>query len=306
MDKNTKAWNAGAFPYKTIVYKVITDPQALANAVVSGQVDVGGALDSTTVDLVKSKQSVVSSGGTIVGFPVLDKTGATNPAFAKTPTSGWRSATASTARPSSRTCTRRRGRPRSSSRKGTPGFDPALNEEFAYDPAKAKQLLAAAGYPNLPIDITVLGQPTEDQIAVQDQWKKIGVTLNFKTGHLHRPAVRRRAHQPLAFGPFARRQQPAGFVAGVVVGGFMNLQQGHDPAIERRAGQGAGRHRCRPGGRAEGPQRARSPSRAGTSRCTRTTSTTATTPRRWPSPGLAGTNGYLVLSSIKSAELTAD
>src|SRR3954470_1660942 len=83
VDKNDKSWNADAFSYKTIVYKVITDRQALANAVVSGQVDVGGALDSTTVDLVKSKQSVVSSGGTIVGFPVTDKTGATNPAFAK-------------------------------------------------------------------------------------------------------------------------------------------------------------------------------------------------------------------------------
>jgi peptide/nickel transport system substrate-binding protein len=65
------------------VFKVITDAQALANAVVSGQVDVAGQLDPTTVDLVKSRKSIAQVGGTIVGFPVADKTGATNPAFAK-------------------------------------------------------------------------------------------------------------------------------------------------------------------------------------------------------------------------------
>jgi len=33
-------------------------------------------------------------------------------------------------------------------REGTPGYDPALENTYAYDPAKAKELLAEAGYPN--------------------------------------------------------------------------------------------------------------------------------------------------------------
>ena len=39
--------------------------------------------------------------------------------------------------------------------------------------------LAAHVNPNLSIDLTFPGQPTPDLLAVQDQWKKIGVTLNI-------------------------------------------------------------------------------------------------------------------------------
>ena len=81
LDKNDTAWNADAWTFDHVVYKVITDPQALANAVISGQADVAGILDPTTIDLVESKQKTVKVGGTIVGFPVTDKTGKTNPAF---------------------------------------------------------------------------------------------------------------------------------------------------------------------------------------------------------------------------------
>ena len=82
-DKNAEAWNADEWTYDSIVFNVITDRQALANAVVSGQADVATILDPTTIELVQSQQETVSVGGTIVGFPVTDKTGATNPAFAE-------------------------------------------------------------------------------------------------------------------------------------------------------------------------------------------------------------------------------
>ena len=87
--------------------------------------------------------------------------------------------------------------------KGSPGFDAALDNEFGYDPAKAKQLLAARRLPEpARSTITVLGQPTEDQIAVQDQWKKIGVDAELQDRHLHRPVLRRRAPPSRsAFGP---------------------------------------------------------------------------------------------------------
>src|SRR3954467_15945924 len=81
LDKNSKAWSAGDWSYDHVTFKIITDPQALANAVVSGQADVATQLDQTTVDLVDSKQTTTKVGGVIVGFPVFDKTGATNPAF---------------------------------------------------------------------------------------------------------------------------------------------------------------------------------------------------------------------------------
>jgi peptide/nickel transport system substrate-binding protein len=298
--KNDKAWNADAFSYKTIVYKVITDRQALANAVVSGQVDVAGALDSTTVDLVKSKQSVVSSGGTIVGFPVLDKTGAVNPAFASKEArlalghAIDRAAIVKDLHPASRATAQLFP-------KGSQGFDPALDEEFGYDPAKAKQLLAQAGYPNgFEVQVTVLGQPTEDQIAVQDQWKKVGVTLNFVTATSTDQLFAAVRTDPLAFGPFAVGQQPAGFVAGVVVGGFMNAVKTHDPIIEGALGKALGATGAEQDAALKDLNR-------------------ALTEQGWyipvyedyiyfgynakkvSEPGLAGTSGYLVLPSIKAA-----
>ena len=83
LDKNDEAWNADEWTYDTIVFNVITDPQALANAVVSGQADVATILDPTTIELVESRQSTVTVGGTIVGFPVTDKTGRPTPRSAE-------------------------------------------------------------------------------------------------------------------------------------------------------------------------------------------------------------------------------
>lgn len=238
--KNDKAWNAAAFPYSTMVFKVIVDSQALANAVVSGQADIGTVLDGDTVELVKSKQTISSVGGTIVGFPVADKTGSTNPAFASVQVRQAlsyaidREGIVKDLHPGARATAQLFP-------KAAAGFDPALDTEFAYDPAKAKQLLAEAGFPDgFTIDMTVGGQPTTDQIAVQKQWQAIGVTLNFITATSTDAIFAAAATQPLLFGPFGVGNHPEGFVAGVVVGGFMNLQKASDPDIEAALGASLG------------------------------------------------------------------
>jgi peptide/nickel transport system substrate-binding protein len=221
------------------VIKVITDPQALANAVVSGQADVGTQIDQTTVDLVQSKQTITKVGGVIVGFPVFDKTGKTNPAF-KDPNVRLalsygtdRAAIVKDLHPASKATAQLFP-------SGSPGFDASLNTKYAYDPAKAKQLLAAAGAADLKIDLTFPGQPTPDLLALQEQWKKIGVTLNIVPATSTDQIFAAAATQPLGWGPFGVGSQPAGFVAGVVVGGFANLQKATDPAIEGALGAALG------------------------------------------------------------------
>jgi peptide/nickel transport system substrate-binding protein len=239
VDKNADHWNAGSWAYDTIVFKVITDPQALANAVVSGQADVGTQLAQTTVDLVESKQSITKVGGVIVGFPVADKTGATNPAFADPNVRLAlsygidREAIVKDLHPASKATAQLF--PADSK-----GFDAALNDTYAYDPEKAKKLLADAGYPDLSIDMTILGQPDADLLAVQDQWKQIGVTLNFVAATSTDQFFAAAATQPLLFGPFGVGSNPAGFVAGVVVGGFANLQKATNPVIEGSLGAALG------------------------------------------------------------------
>jgi peptide/nickel transport system substrate-binding protein len=62
-------------------------------------------------------------------------------------------------------------------------FPPSLNGYYAYDPAKAKTLLAEAGYPHgFSTQLLVLpGSPTETQVAtiVQSEWKQVGVSVSL-------------------------------------------------------------------------------------------------------------------------------
>ena len=237
--KNAKAWSAKDWTFDTIVFKVITDPQALSNAVVSGQADVASQLDQSTVALVDSKQKTTKVGGVIVGFPVFDKIGKTNPAF-KDPNVRLalsygtdRQAIVKDLHPASKATAQLFP-------SGSPGFDEALNTTYAYQPEKAKQLLATAGYPNLAIDLTIGGQPTADELAIQNQWKKIGVTLKFVSATSTDQIFAAAVTQPLGFGPFSVGSNPAGFVAGVVVGGFANLQKASDPAVQGALGKALG------------------------------------------------------------------
>jgi len=241
LTRNDKAWNAGAFTYDTVVFRVITDHQALANAVLSGQVDLAGQLDPTLVDQVKSGKDVAQVGGTVVGMPVVDKTGATNPAFAKPEVRQALSYATDRAaliklHPGAHATAQLFPQ-------AATGYDEALNEQYAYDPEKAKQLLAAAGYPDgFTIDQTVLGQPSDDQVAVQKQWAEVGVTLNFVTATSTDAVFAAAQTQPLLYNStgFTVGTNPAGFVAGVLYGGFMNLQKATDPNIESALGAALG------------------------------------------------------------------
>jgi peptide/nickel transport system substrate-binding protein len=240
LDKNTEAWNADEWTYDTVVFSIITDPQALANAVVSGQADVGGPLTPTTIDLVESRQKTIKIGGTIVGFPVTDKTGATTPAFA----SEQARQAIGYAIDREKLVTDLHDGSRATSQlfpEGSPGFDDALDDEFGYDPDKAKQLLAEAGFPNgFEFNITVLGQPDEDEVAIQSQLAEVGITMNFVTATSTDQVFAAVQTDPVLWGPFAVGANPAGFVAGVVYGGFMNTQGAKEPEIEASLGAALG------------------------------------------------------------------
>ena len=240
LDKTAEAWNADAWAYDTISYRIITDSQALANAVVSGEVDVAGMIDSNALELVESQQSTTSIGGTIVGFPVTDKTGVTNPAF------GSEEARLAIMHAIDRealvTDLHEGALPTSQLfPESSAGFDPALNEEFGYDPDRARELLAEAGYPDgFEFNITVLGQPTEDQVAIQSQLAEVGITMNFVTATSTDQLFASVRTDPVIFGPFAVGGQPEGFVAGVLYGGFMNMQGAKEPEIEQALGAALG------------------------------------------------------------------
>jgi peptide/nickel transport system substrate-binding protein len=66
---------------------------------------------------------------------------------------------------------------------GSPYYDSGMNTAWPYDPAKAKQLLAAAGYSRgITINgaLSIAAPPFEqDAIIAAGQWKQAGITVNF-------------------------------------------------------------------------------------------------------------------------------
>jgi peptide/nickel transport system substrate-binding protein len=240
LDKKADAADASSWAYDHIVYKVITDDQSLANAVLSGQADVAFQLAPSTIDQVQSRQAVSKVGGVIVGFPVFDKTGKTNPAFADP---NVRLALSYATDRDTIVNTLHQGSKATAQLfpSDAKGFDASLNDQYGYDQAKAKQLLADAGYPNgFSFDITVGGQPSEDLVAVQKQWADVGVTMNIVQATSTDQVFAAAVSQPLGFGEFSVGSNPAGFVAGVIYNGFANLQKATDPNIDSSLGAALG------------------------------------------------------------------
>ncbi|MEU9919344.1 ABC transporter substrate-binding protein [Streptomyces sp. NPDC051001] len=146
--KNTQYWDAASYPYKKLTYTVLPDDTARLNAVKSQQVDVIGG-KTTMIDAAKSAGLDVKSAPLdMQGLVIADRAGKTVPALAdvrvrqainyaidgagilKSIDKGFGTHTTQIFNP-----------------KGE-AYDPALNSRYPFDPNKAKQLLAEAGYKN--------------------------------------------------------------------------------------------------------------------------------------------------------------
>ncbi|MDI2127578.1 ABC transporter substrate-binding protein [Yinghuangia seranimata] len=181
---NPGYWDASRIHWKKVVIKVIPNPQSAIQAVKTGQADITNILPSQ-VDTAKSGGlSVVNSPAIFTGVNLVDRQGTiakplkdlrvrqalnyavNREAIAKALFQSYAQPTTQISLP------------------GLDGFAADLDNRYPYDPAKAKQLLAEAGYPDgFTVDVetqSLLGMDLITQ-AVIEQWKQVGVKANVTT-----------------------------------------------------------------------------------------------------------------------------
>lgn len=236
MQKNDKNADAGKYAYSKIVFTTIQDPQARANALVSGQVDVA-ALTSPTVDFAKSKGVGVSQiGGTVQTMFTFDKIGKTSPAFGSEKV---RQAIQHAINRKALVDALHKGDlpAWNALPKDSAGFTDDLNTRFAYDPSKAKSLLAEAGYTSgFEFTIVASAQTQTDLQAIQKDLAAVGITMKIKLAASTDEIFASGTTTPLGYGPLSW-DNPVGLMYGVVLNGFMNLQKATDDQLTAATGE---------------------------------------------------------------------
>jgi peptide/nickel transport system substrate-binding protein len=180
---NPRYWNKGAIRWKRVVVKVVTNPNAALQALKTGQVDVAVAQPTTNVKAAdQAGLKYVNPLTLYMALALLDRDGKVakplgdvrvrqalnygidRAAVANVIGAGHGRPTAQMAVP------------------GDDSFDASLDKRYPYDPEKARQLLAAAGYPKgfslRTLSTTIVAMDQFGQ-AVSGQLAKVGVKLDL-------------------------------------------------------------------------------------------------------------------------------
>ncbi|WP_158437759.1 ABC transporter substrate-binding protein [Naasia lichenicola] len=180
--RNDDYFNPDAIQYDKVVVKVIGDPSAVSSAITTGQVDFGSASPTTAGSATAAGLDLVTAPFFTWGLTMADTQGAISPEL-KDP--DVRKAIAMAIDRDSLANALDADFTHPNGQIGADGIDGYVDGfGFEYDVAKAKSLLADAGYPN-GFELTVLtenildSQTTISQ-AIAGDLGKIGITVNLE------------------------------------------------------------------------------------------------------------------------------
>lgn len=180
--KNPDYWAPKSVHYDKLVLNVYGDATALLNAVKGGQVNAANTPDNNSLDQMEAAGFTVNPLElNWTGLLLLDRDGKTNPALGDVRV---RQAInyAFDKDALLKAVGKGHGTPTTQTFPTTsPGYDKSLDSQYDYDPGKAKQLLAEAGY----ADGLTLEQPRSSLMAastytlIAQQLKDVGITVKY-------------------------------------------------------------------------------------------------------------------------------
>lgn len=157
---NPKYWNKDERHVGTLTFRAIVDPTAALNALRSGQIDSMGSTSANVVTAAKSAGfTIEQTVANFYGLNLQDRDGTVVPYLKNADVR--RAMNYAVDRKALQTIVGAGQPTEQPYPPGQVGHDPKLDSTYSYDPTKAKQLLASAGYPD-GIDLTVLSLPLQD------------------------------------------------------------------------------------------------------------------------------------------------
>ncbi len=233
--KKEDAAEAADYPFDSYEFRPILDPQARVNAAISGEVDIANITSDTQAQVESAGTGLVANAGTVVNLLPFDKNGSLAPQWADPRV--WQALSIAIDREAYVNAVHPGEIPTANALPtDSPGFLPELDEEYAYDPEKAKELLDEAGYPDgFSFDFTINQGSQRDLEALQPYWEAIGVTVNLKNAASTEELFAVVQTEPMG-GPIPLTwTNPAGNVFGVLFG-FANFHGAENGEIQGAAG----------------------------------------------------------------------
>jgi peptide/nickel transport system substrate-binding protein len=227
--------DADAYPFESYEFRPITDNQARANAVISGEVDIANVTSDTQAQVESANVGLVANGGTVQNLLPFDKNGSLAPQW-KDPQVR-KALSIAIDREAYVNAVHPGDVPTANALPAdSPGYIADLEDEYAYDPEAAKDLLAEAGYPDgFDFTFTISQGSQRDLEAIQPYWEAIGVDVTLKNAASTEETFAAVQTDPIG-GPIALTwTNPLGNVFGVLFG-FANFHKAENPEIQGAAG----------------------------------------------------------------------
>ncbi|WP_334171235.1 ABC transporter substrate-binding protein [Sinomonas sp.] len=181
-DKNPNYWDAKDVHYNTLTVNVYTDPTSELNALRGKQLNAATVADPTIVPQVQGAGFTMNGQNlNFAGLLLFDRSGKTNPALGDVTV---RQAINYAIDGSAMLKTVAQGKGVPTGQvfpESSPAYDASLNSVYPYNPTKAKQLLAEAGYSS-GLTLTIPTSPGFSPSLwplLQQQLQNVGISVKF-------------------------------------------------------------------------------------------------------------------------------